>query len=92
CDSNWRGLGLIPESGLTLRDEYRSFAAEDYFDLKVQPAKDHPDCVCGEVICGTKNPAECRFYRKVCTPQNPIGPCMVSTEGTCAAYYKYYIA
>lgn len=90
CDSNWRGLGLIPGSGLTLRDEYRSFAAEDYFDLKVSPGKDHPECLCSEVICGVKTPTECKLYSKACTPQNPVGPCMVSTEGTCAAYYKYH--
>ncbi len=89
CDSCWRGLGLMPESGLTLREEYKSFAAEDYFDLTVPTAKDHRDCQCGEVICGNKTPVECKLYRKVCSPVSPMGPCMVSTEGTCAAYYKY---
>jgi hydrogenase expression/formation protein HypD len=89
CDAPWRGLGPIPESGLTLRAEYRDFAAEDHFDLQVPPAQDHPGCACGEVLRGIKTPPECRLFRTVCRPDSPIGPCMVSTEGTCAAYYKY---
>ena len=89
CDAPWRGLGPIPESGLTLRAEYRAFAAEDHFDLQVPPAQDHPGCACGEVLRGIKTPPECRLFRTVCQPDSPIGPCMVSTEGTCAAYYKY---
>jgi hydrogenase expression/formation protein HypD len=89
CDAPWRGLGPIPESGLTLRAEYRAFAAEDHFDLQVPPAQDHPGCACGEVLRGIKTPPECRLFRTVCRPDSPIGPCMVSTEGTCAAYYKY---
>ncbi len=90
CDAPWRGLGLIPESGLTLRAEYRAFAAEDHFDLQVPPAQDHPGCACGEVLRGIKTPPDCRLFRTVCRPDSPIGPCMVSTEGTCAAYYKYH--
>ncbi|MBI5606545.1 MAG: hydrogenase formation protein HypD [Deltaproteobacteria bacterium] len=89
CDAPWRGLGLIPGSGLTLRPEYRTLAAEDHFDLDVPPAQDHPGCACGEVLLGAKTPPECKLFRKVCRPDSPIGPCMVSTEGTCAAYFKY---
>ncbi len=89
CDAPWRGLGLIPGSGLTLRPEYRTLAAEDQFDLHVPPAQDHPGCACGEVLLGVKTPPECKLFRTVCRPDSPIGPCMVSTEGTCAAYYKY---
>jgi hydrogenase expression/formation protein HypD len=89
CDATWRGLGPIPGSGLTLRDIYRKFAAEDHFDLRVPPAQDHPGCACGEVLLGAKRPPECRLFRTVCRPDKPIGPCMVSSEGTCAAYYKY---
>ncbi len=89
CDAPWRGLGVIPASGLTLRPEYRAFAAEDHFDLQVPPAKDHPGCACGEVLRGVKTPLECKLFRTVCLPENPLGPCMVSTEGTCAAYFKY---
>ncbi len=90
CDAPWRGLGLIPESGLTLRAEYRAFAAEDHFDLQVPPAKDHPGCACGEVLRGVMTPLQCKLFGTVCLPDNPLGPCMVSTEGTCAAYYKYH--
>ncbi len=89
CDAPWRGLGIIPKSGLTLRPEYRAFAAEDHLDLQVPPAQDHPGCACGEVLRGVKTPLECRLFRTVCLPENPLGPCMVSTEGTCAAYFKY---
>ena len=89
CDAPWRGLGLIPNSGLTLRSEYRAFAAEDHFDLNVPPAKDHPGCSCGEVLRGVMTPLQCKLFGTVCLPDNPLGPCMVSTEGTCAAYYKY---
>jgi hydrogenase expression/formation protein HypD len=89
CDAPWRGLGLIPNSGLTLQSEYRAFAAEDHFDLNVPPAKDHPGCSCGEVLRGVMTPLQCKLFGTVCLPDNPLGPCMVSTEGTCAAYYKY---
>ena len=90
CDAPWRGLGLIPNSGLTLRPSFRAFAAEDHFDLQVPPAKDHPGCACGEVLRGVKTPLQCKLFGTVCLPDSPIGPCMVSTEGTCAAYYKYH--
>ncbi len=90
CDAVWRGLGLIPNSGLTLQTAYRAWAAEDHFDLQVPPAKEHPGCACGEVLRGVKAPLDCALFRKTCSPDNPIGPCMVSTEGTCAAYYKYH--
>jgi hydrogenase expression/formation protein HypD len=90
CEALWRGLGAIPGSGLTLRDEYRALAAEDHFDLQVPPAHDHPGCGCGDVLLGIKTPPECRLFRTVCRPDSPIGPCMVSSEGTCAAYYKYH--
>jgi hydrogenase expression/formation protein HypD len=89
CDAPWRGLGVIPQSGLTLQPGYRTFAAEDHFDLQVPPAQDHPGCACGEVLRGVKSPLECRLFRTVCRPDSPLGPCMVSTEGTCAAYFKY---
>jgi hydrogenase expression/formation protein HypD len=89
CQAIWRGLGPIADSGLTLQEFYRSFAAEDHFDLQVPPAQDHPGCACGEVLRGLKSPPECKLFRNVCRPDSPVGPCMVSTEGTCAAYYKY---
>jgi hydrogenase expression/formation protein HypD len=90
CAAVWRGLGAIPGSGLTLRPDFRRFAAEDVFDLRVPPAQDHPGCACGEVLRGILSPPDCPLFRKVCTPDQPIGPCMVSTEGTCAAYFKYH--
>jgi hydrogenase expression/formation protein HypD len=90
CDALWRGLGNIPKSGLTLRGPLRAFAAEEVFDLQVPPAQDHPGCACGEVLRGASTPLECKLFRTLCQPDNPIGPCMVSSEGTCAAYYKYH--
>lgn len=89
CDAPWRGLGIIPNSGLRLRNHYRTLDAEEKFDLTVPKAKEHPGCSCGDILRGVKTPLNCPLYRKVCTPSNPCGPCMVSTEGTCAAYYKY---
>lgn len=90
CDSHWRGLGLIPQSGLRLRERYRHLDAESRFDLDIPNEPSGSACRCGEILRGIKNPTECPLFRKVCTPSNPIGPCMVSSEGTCAAYYKYH--
>jgi hydrogenase expression/formation protein HypD len=90
CDAVWRGLGPIPESGLTLNRSLRTFAAEEVFDLRVPPAQDPPGCACGEVLRGVSRPPECKLFRSVCRPDSPVGPCMVSSEGTCAAYYKYH--
>lgn len=90
CDAPWRGIGVIKASGLRFDDRFESFDAENRFDLKVPPARTHPACSCGEILRGVKTPLDCALYRKACTPSNPFGPCMVSSEGTCAAYYKYY--
>ena len=89
ADAVWRGLGLIPLSGLKLRDEYSAFDAEKVFQIPNLNSREPRGCACGEVIRGVKTPLECKLFRKKCTPENPVGPCMVSTEGTCAAYYKY---
>ncbi len=89
CPAQWRGLGLIKRSGLKLRQEYRDFSAEKEFKIKVPEAVEPKGCLCGKVLQGIKSPPDCRLFKKVCTPQNPIGPCMVSSEGTCAAFYKY---
>jgi hydrogenase expression/formation protein HypD len=86
-DSEWRGLGVIPGSGLALREEFRFFDAVEKHGLKPVEAADPQGCLCGEVVRGSRKPVECRLYRKVCRPDNPVGPCMVSSEGTCAAYY-----
>lgn len=89
CDAPWRGLGMIPKSGLAFREAYRSFDAEALFDLEVPDSLESPGCKCGDILRGVKTPIDCRLFRGVCTPENPVGPCMVSSEGTCAAYYKY---
>lgn len=89
-DACWRGIGLIPQSGLKIRETYAAHDALQRFDIRVPDAKTPPGCACGEILTGTKTPPECVLYKKVCTPMDPVGPCMVSTEGTCAAYYKYH--
>jgi hydrogenase expression/formation protein HypD len=86
----WRGIGVIPRSGLKIRDPYAAYDAKQIFNVQVPAAKTPPGCICGQILTGTKTPPECTLYKKVCTPMDPVGPCMVSTEGTCAAYYKYH--
>ncbi len=89
CAADWRGMGNLPSSGLELRQEYRRFDARERFDVDPGPPVEAPGCRCGDVIRGTGTPPDCQLYRKVCTPFHPVGPCMVSSEGTCAAYYLY---
>ncbi|MGD2185208.1 MAG: hydrogenase formation protein HypD [Desulfobacterales bacterium] len=89
-DACWRGIGLIPQSGLKIRQHYADLDAEKLFNIEVPDAKPPKGCACGEVLIGTKIPLECALYKKACTPMDPVGPCMVSTEGTCSAYYKYH--
>ncbi len=88
-DSNWRGIAVIPGSGLKLKDEYKDHDAEKVFDIKVGPPKETIGCACGEVLQGIKTPPECKLFAHACTPDNPVGACIVSYEGSCAAYYKY---
>ena len=90
-DACWRGIGLIPQSGLKIRDEFAVHDAEKQFDIPVTEPKIPKGCACGDILTGKKRPPECKLYRKVCTPIDPVGACMVSTEGTCAAYYKYHV-
>ncbi len=90
ADAPWRGIGTIPGSGLKIRKEFDSFNAKKKFDLSVPDSKEPKGCACGEILMGLKTPPECPLYKKVCTPGHPVSPCMVSTEGTCAAYYKYH--
>jgi len=85
----WRGLGMIKRSGLKLRKKYKEFDAEKKFNVKIVRSAPPKACICGEVLQGAKSPQDCRMFKKVCTPGNPVGPCMVSSEGTCAAWYKY---
>ena len=91
CDAPWRGLGNIPQSGLTIRESFADFDAGNRFDLEVPAAKEPPGCLCANVLQGAATPPECKFFRNACTPATPIGPCMVSSEGTCAAYFKYHM-
>lgn len=88
CDEAWRGIGVIPNSGLDLKAEYNQYNAKKRFTVDVgEPRK--TKCRCGEVIRGLISPSECSLFSKACHPMNPIGPCMVSAEGSCAAYYQY---
>ncbi|WP_407307896.1 hydrogenase formation protein HypD [Desulfosporosinus sp. SB140] len=88
-DASWRGMGLIPASGLGIREEFSAWDAERKFSLPAFHSPDIPGCQCGEVLKGRINPRKCPLYGKRCTPLKPIGPCMVSSEGSCAAYYRY---
>jgi len=88
-DAYWRGIGIIPKSGLTLKNEYASRDANKKFHPPVSDAKEPELCSCGDILRGVKLPTECPLFGSGCTPENPVGPCMVSTEGSCAAYYKY---
>jgi len=89
CDTDWRGIGIIKESGLKISDRYSKFDAEKKFEIKNVCINDTRGCLCGQVLMGIKKPTDCSHYSVRCNPSNPIGPCMVSSEGTCAAYYKY---
>ncbi len=85
----WRGLGSIPSSGLGFREAYARFDAERHFAVPALKVKDPAACQCGEVLRGTLKPWECKVFGTACTPETPIGACMVSSEGACAAYYNY---
>lgn len=89
CPAEWRAIGNIPDTGLCFRDEYREFDASRKYDIKVEPAREPAGCICGQVMMGLNQPDECAMFGKACTPGNPVGPCMVSSEGACAAWYKY---
>ena len=89
CDVQWRGIGMIPGSGLQIRDEYSLFDAEKMIQVEVEPAKEHPGCSCGEILKGKMQPNECALFGNICTPESPVGACMVSSEGSCAAAYRY---
>lgn len=88
-DSAWRGLGIIPKSGLQLRQEFISLDAARNFAIDLVPAPEPHSCNCGSILKGQSRPDECPLFAKQCTPSNPVGPCMVSSEGSCAAYYRY---
>ena len=88
-DAEWRGLGRVPDSGLRLRPAFARFDAALQFEVDPGPVKEHPACRCGDVLRGTILPPECPLFATACTPMRPIGPCMVSAEGACAAYYLF---
>ncbi|MCK4359976.1 MAG: hydrogenase formation protein HypD [Candidatus Cloacimonetes bacterium] len=88
-DVEWRGFGEVPQSGLKLRERFSKFDAERRFNIKVEKATEPRGCICGEIIAGKKHPSECKLFGKKCTPDSPVGPCMVSYEGACSAFYKY---
>ncbi len=85
----WRGLGEVPYSALRIRDEFAAFDAEKRFALDTRQVADNKACECGAILRGVKHPRDCKVFGTVCTPENPIGSCMVSSEGACAAYYSY---
>jgi hydrogenase expression/formation protein HypD len=88
-DAPWRALGVIKQSGLELRPEYKSYDALERFGIVLEEDQDPEGCRCGEVIQGKVTPEECSLFGTVCTPTAPVGPCMVSSEGTCSAWFKY---
>jgi hydrogenase expression/formation protein HypD len=89
ADGYWRGLGKIAKSALKIKESYSEFDAYKRFNLTEMPEENTSGCRCGEVLCGLIEPYECELYAKVCNPRTPVGPCMVSSEGSCAAWYKY---
>jgi len=89
CDAAWRGIGDIPASGMGLKPEYRQFDAAVKFNMDMPDVPEPKGCACGEILMGLKTPEACALYKRKCTPMNPVGPCMVSSEGACAAFYRY---
>jgi hydrogenase expression/formation protein HypD len=87
--AEWRGIGEIPGSGLVIRNKYDRFDAAKAFEVETPATVDQKGCICGEILRGVKTPGSCTLFGSVCTPENPVGPCMVSSEGTCSAYYLY---
>ncbi len=85
----WRGLGEVPSSALKIRPGLKAFDAEQRFDLNYRSVPDHKQCECGAILRGVKRPTDCKLFGTVCTPENPMGSCMVSSEGSCAAHYTY---
>lgn len=89
CDTCWRGIGVIPGSGLQIRAGYAEFDAEVQLPAVVEAPQEHAGCRCGEILKGKLTPQQCPLFRNACTPENPVGACMVSSEGSCSAEYKY---
>ncbi len=89
CDADWRGFGVLKNSGLRIKKNYERFDAYKKFFIREIPSKENKGCICADIIRGAKEPNACKLFGKVCTPENPCGPCMVSDEGTCSAHYQY---
>jgi len=89
CDAEWRGIGVIEASGLRLRERYAGFDARRKFDLPALHGRSNPACRCGEILRGACMPPDCPLFGRACTPEHPVGACMVSSEGTCSAYHMY---
>ncbi|MDO4615463.1 MAG: hydrogenase formation protein HypD [Lachnospiraceae bacterium] len=89
CDAFWRGLGVIPESGMRLREAYADYDARKKYDIPVMKGNGNPACRCGDVLRGSIEPHMCPMFGRGCTPEHPVGACMVSSEGACSAWYQY---
>jgi hydrogenase expression/formation protein HypD len=87
--ADWRGIGIVPQSGLKIRQEYEKYDAAKKFDVKTGVTREPKGCICGAVLRGVSTPLECKLFGVTCTPERPVGPCMVSSEGSCATYYQY---
>jgi len=87
--ANWRGLGNLPNSALRLRDKYQHFDAEKKFKLMLDEPHEPKGCICGLILKGLRQPTHCPLFEKICTPENPVGACMVSSEGACNVFYRY---
>ena len=88
-DDHWRGIGVIPNSGLALRDEFTRWDISSQLDINPEPRQEKPGCICGRILQGLARPADCKLFGKACTPEDPVGACMVSSEGSCAAAHKH---
>jgi hydrogenase expression/formation protein HypD len=88
-DVSWRGFGIIPSSGLRLREEFENFDAEIRIPVNIPCSNENTSCICGDILRGLKKPFNCKLFRKGCTPENPVGACMVSSEGACNSFFNY---
>ena len=88
-DDWWRGLGILPASGMDIRPKCESFDAEKQIPVQVEPTREDKGCICGKILKGIANPSDCKLFGKACTPADPAGACMVSNEGACAAHYRF---
>jgi hydrogenase expression/formation protein HypD len=89
CDASWRGIGVVSSSGLKLNKRYQRFDAESNFAIEPGPSREARGCICGSILRGVSTPRDCPLFKLACTPEQPVGPCMVSSEGACATYYHY---